>query len=51
MLPYILLSARGLDGQVRPEGCIPSGPDPPKPSSTSHLSVRRQILQIHLPTI
>ena len=43
--------AKGLDGKVRPEGCIPPGPNPPEPSAPSHLSLGGEILQIHLPTI
>ena len=43
--------AKGLDGKLRPEGCIPPGPNPPEPSAPSHLSLGGEILQIHLPTI
>ena len=43
--------ARRLDSKVRPEGCIPSGPNPPKPSTTSHLPLGGEKLQIHMPTI
>ena len=42
---------RGLDGKAGPEGCIPSGSNPPRPSATSHLPVGREMLQVHLPTI
>ena len=43
--------AGGLDGQDGPEGCIPSGPNSPRPSTISHLPMGREKLQIHLPTI
>ena len=42
---------RGLDGQNGSEGCIPPSPNPSRPSTTSHLPLGREILQIHLPTI
>ena len=43
--------SRRLDGQNGPEGCIPAGPNPPRPSIISHLPMGAEMVQIHLSTI
>ena len=44
-------STRGLDDKDGPKGCLPAGSNPFKPLNTSIISLGREILQVHLPTI
>ena len=39
-------SSTGLDGEVRPEGCLPSGPNSPKPSTPPNLPVGGKALHV-----
>ena len=44
-------SSTGLDDEVRPEGCLPSGPNSPKPSTPPNLPVGGKELHVQMPTI
>ena len=44
-------SSTGLDGEVRPEGCLPSGPNSLKPSTPPNLPVGGKELHVQMPTI
>ena len=44
-------STWGLGDKDGPKGCLPAGSNPFKPPNTSNISLGREILQVHLPTI